>query len=75
MEVEVKLTGSNGTVRWVGAPHPVIPADSLIDTQFFITREATEIREQQSRLTLQVWSNGKQITTENTSFIGPLSSE
>ncbi len=75
MEVEVKLTGSNGTVRWVGAPHPVVPADSLIDTQFFITREAAEILEQQSRLTLQVWSNGEQITTENTSFIGPLSSE
>jgi cytochrome c oxidase accessory protein FixG len=75
MPVQVQLTGDKGNVRWVGEPHPVVIADSLIDTQFFITRAAGDLESQQSNVKIQVLSNGEVITTEKTSFIGPLSSQ
>ncbi|MBL7943765.1 MAG: 4Fe-4S dicluster domain-containing protein, partial [Flavobacteriales bacterium] len=75
MPVQVQLTGDKGKVRWVGEPNPVVKADSLIDTQFFIMRAASDLTDQQSNVNIQVLSNGEIITTEKTSFIGPLSSQ
>lgn len=58
-------------IRLVGNQAPVVSKDSLIDTQFFIILPKEKIEKQKEKIKLEVRSNGKKITDEVTTFIGP----
>jgi cytochrome c oxidase accessory protein FixG len=62
-------------IRLVGDKEIIVKKDSLIDTQFFIVLPADKIEKQKDKIKLQVLSNGKVITEELTTFIGPVNKQ
>lgn len=71
LPLDFLLESGGGEVRLVGNEHLIVKGGGLIDTQFFIIQPADHIDHQHSKLEIEIWSNGKRISEEKTTFIGP----
>ncbi|MFN5620304.1 MAG: cytochrome c oxidase accessory protein CcoG [Flavobacteriales bacterium] len=72
LPVEFALSNVHGEVRLVGNQNLIIHKDSLLDTQVFVVLPAEEIREQKSKIIVNVVSSGNIMGEEKTFFLGPL---
>lgn len=65
------IVSGGAEIRLVGNENVVAKAGDYIDTQFFIVQPPEHIDHQTTKLEVEVWSQGKLITEEKTTFIGP----
>jgi cytochrome c oxidase accessory protein FixG len=71
MPLEFVFDSEGAEIRLVGNQNLMVAKDGYLDTQFFIILPKESIDKQKDKLKLEVRSNGKKITDEVTTFIGP----
>lgn len=70
MPVEFRLKSSQGEIRMVGGPID-LAADGLAEGAFFVTFPKDKLYSENTLITIDVLSNGKQLEEVRTSFNGP----
>lgn len=71
MDVQLKVTGRNAEIKYVGNILDHVGKDSLAQAVFFIILPKNELTKLKTPLTLEIWSGGKLIDKEKTNFLGP----
>jgi len=71
LPLDFLIESGGAEIRVIGNQQLIVKKDSLIDTQFFVILPADHIDQQKQKIEIEVWSNGKKITEEKTTFIGP----
>lgn len=72
LPIELKSTDPDVRIEKVGHDWTV-KADSLLDGKVFLILPEKHMTRQKQKIELSIWSNGKEIAHEKTTFIGPAS--
>lgn len=72
LELELKTDGIPGTVSIVGGKKLIIQPDKLIETAFFVEVPKSAIHRPNTKIFINVLSNGKKLYSKKTSFSGPM---
>jgi cytochrome c oxidase accessory protein FixG len=70
--LEVKLEGTQGSVQIIGGKNIQVKKEGQGSGSFFIVLPAKEIKKRSSEIKVNLYDNGKLITTVKTKFLGPV---
>jgi polyferredoxin len=70
-EITLKLTGTDGEIKLVGADHIHVKGNDLVETNFFVVLSEEEIHSPRTKIMIDVLSRGKLIANKETMFLGP----
>jgi len=71
MKISIKVLSGNGEIRLVGK-EPVIPSQGTAETAAFIVFNKDAITKVKTPIKLGIYSDGKELETVTTSFLGPV---
>ncbi len=71
IKVKIKVLSENGEIKLVGK-EPVIPSQGTAETAAFIVLSKADITKVKTKIKIGVYSDGKELETLTTSFIGPM---
>ena len=70
--IEFKLLSEDGRIRLVGDAVPVAGKQDFAKGAFFIDMVKDDLESQKTRITIEVYSDGKLIDRAKTNFLGPM---
>lgn len=68
---ELKVNNIPATIKMVKSHQAVLGKESITDINFFIQIDKKEIKQRTTNLTIGVYSNGEEVQTVKTKFLGP----
>ncbi len=68
---ELKVDNVPATIKMIKSHEPVLGKESITDINFFIQIDKKEIKQRTTDLIVGVYSNGKEVQTIKTKFLGP----
>lgn len=71
IEFRFENSALTGTFKWVGEP-PVANANSVTEGAIFIELPKAQLESRKNRIVVEVFTNGEQIGTVKTNFLGPM---
>ncbi|WP_037573481.1 cytochrome c oxidase accessory protein CcoG [Sporocytophaga myxococcoides] len=71
IQVKIKVLSDDGEIKLVGK-EPIIPSQGTAETAAFIVLDKADIKKAKTKIKIGVYSDGKELETLTTSFIGPL---
>lgn len=70
--LEFRLISPIGRIKLVGDSIPTANKQSMSEGAFFIEMEKDQLESYKTKLSIEIWSNGKLIDKTNTNFLGPM---
>ncbi|MDJ1479339.1 cytochrome c oxidase accessory protein CcoG [Cytophagaceae bacterium YF14B1] len=73
MSLELKVKNNQGKIRWIGNHQSqLLHKQEIAKAAFFIEIPKNTIQTSSTKLTIEVYSNGKLLSEQKTSFLGPV---
>lgn len=71
LPIEIKIVEPQGTIQWVGKNFKELKEQDIAEGEFFVILNQKDIVKSKTKIKIQVISNGKILSEEETNFIGP----
>ncbi|MBK9637689.1 MAG: cytochrome c oxidase accessory protein CcoG [Bacteroidetes bacterium] len=71
LPIEIKIVEPQGTIQWVGKNFTELKEQDIAEGEFFVILDQNDIVKSKTRIKIQVLSQGKILSEEESNFIGP----
>ncbi len=72
LPIVLKIESDSGQIKMVGSNVIDVEKENMASSEFFVILNRNQLTSRKTKLTIGIYTNGKQIETVNTNFLGPL---